>query len=407
MIKRVKLTLPYVESFFSLAEQLDFEKQEILIVEPEILSEFSCSACGECCQRPWSVTVSESYYQKWGTILENDPSERFRNAFAVYQSPTSRIYANITRKPFSHECVFLDDDRHCFIQKTYGEKALSHVCKTYPRYEQWHGAFLGRFLTAGCPDVAQMLMDYPDLYASPVVLQEQPWLHVSKQIHPLGLKNAYAWLGLSLDLAYHPQYTATQNALRINQVLKWIFKQGMDTLSPESFRELGREAAQGKLPFKEGYDKERAQKWRLHFSSHLPVLHQYLQNMAHGVTPVPRLASEEQSLLEGFMHRYLMYRMLTIRQDFSIAFKGFFKSYFDVVLQMVLLQWLALYYRERDQTPLNMHHLARAFAQVSYRIENDRDLQNDTTFKKMPTADLLEGVDVLLSDDLGKAPLSP
>ncbi len=402
MTNRVKLTLPYVESFVSLTEALDFEKQEVLIVEPEIFSEFSCSACAECCQRPWSITVSEDYYQKWAPILENDSSERFSNAFSIYTSPTSKKYANITRKPFSNECVFLDDDRKCFIQKNHGEEALSHVCKTYPRYEQWQGAFLGQFLSTGCPDVAQMLMDYPDLYGSLAIIKDQPWVQVSNQKHALGFKNAYAWCGLSLDLAYHPHYTATQNALRINQVLKWIFKQGMDQLSPEYFRALGREAAQGRLPFNEAYDKDRAKKWLLHFSTFLPLLQKYLEQIEHGITPLPSLAADETALLNGFMRRYLMYRMLATRQDLTVSFNGFFKAYFDIVLQMVLLQWLALYYRERDQDVLNMHHLARASAQINYRIDSNQDIQGSEVFKKMPTATLLEGIDVLLSYDLGK-----
>lgn len=401
MTNRVKLTLPYVESFLSLSEKLNFEAKEVLLIEPGIVSEFSCSACAECCQRPWSVTVSQDYYEKWGSILENDPSERFTNAFSIYDSPLSpQKYANITRKPFSHECVFLDDDRKCFIQKNHGEEALSHVCRTYPRYEQWQGAFLGKFLAPGCPDVAQMLMDYPELYGQGVVLQESAWAHASQRVHLLGLTNTYAWCGLSLDLAYHPHYTATQNALRINQVLKWIFKQGMENLSPEYFRTLGREAAQGKLPFEENYDKLRAKKWLMHFSTFLPVLHDYLQRIEHGVTPSPQLETAEKELLNGFMRRFLMYRMLTTRQDFSVAFNGFFKAYFDLVLQMVLLQWLALYYRDRDQDLLNMHHLARALAQISYRIESNQEIQGSEEFKKMPAATLLEGIDVLLSIDV-------
>lgn len=402
MTNRIKLSLPYVESFFSLSETLNFEDRQVLLIAPEIVSKFSCSACAECCQRPWSVTVSQTYYEKWAPILESHPSGRFTQAFSVYKEHTPKKYANITRKPFSHECVFLDDDRQCHIQKNHGEEALSHVCKTYPRYDQWQGAFLGNFLTAGCPDVAQMLMDYPEIYGQLITLKEPDWENARKQRHPLGLSNAYVWCGLSLDLAYHPHYTATQNALRINQVLKWIFKQGMENISAEHFRSLGREAAQGKLPFEANYDKERAQKWLLHFSSFLPVLQDYLQRIAHGVTPTPQLDPAETDLLNGFLRRFLMYRMLTTRQDFKVAFNGFFKAYFDMALQMVLLQWLALYYRDRDQEPLNMHHLARASTQVSYRVENAPHSKSAEEFKKMPTVALLEGIDVLLSTDLGQ-----
>jgi Fe-S-cluster containining protein len=403
MTNRVKLTLPYVESFLSLAETLDFEKREILVLEPEVTPEFSCSACGECCQRPWSVPVSEAYYQKWEPILASDPSKRFAHAFALYDSPTSKKYANIARKPFSHECIFLDDDRKCFIQKTHGEEALSRVCRKYPRYEQWQGAFMGRFLAAGCPDVSQLLMEYPDIYAYRAVFKEQPWKNINQKLHPMGLSNAYAWCGLSLDLAYHPHYTAIQNASRINQVLKGILKRGIDQHSTAYFRELGREAAQGKLPFEEAYDKSRAKKWLLHFSTFLPVLHSFLQQIEHGATAIQPLDPEERELLNSFMRRCLMYRMLTTRPDLSVPFSGFFKSYFEVVLQLVMLQWLALYYRERDQEALNRHHLARAFTQISYRIESNPEAQNTQELKQMPAAMVLEGIDVLLSYDLGQA----
>lgn len=404
MINRVKLTSPYVESFLNFSKTLNFEERETLLIEPGVVSEFSCSACGECCQRPWAISVFQDYYEKWAPILENHPSGRFADAFTVYKEPSSLKYANINRKPYANECIFLDDDRKCFIQKNYGEEALSHVCKTYPRYEQWQGAFLGKFLASGCPDVAQLLLENPDIYAEKVRLSLPAWQNLKQRSHPLGFQNAYTWTGLTLDIASDLRYTPTQNVLRINQVLKHLHTQALDQITPEHLCAIGQQASKGELSFNESRDREGGHQLLLRLSPSLPLLHNYLMRIDHGEIPVPRITTAEREYMNAFMQRYLMYRMLTARIDFSMKFARFFKTYFHISLQMVFLQWLALCYRDRDQEPLNMHHLARAFAQIGYRLENAREALSTEEAEQTSVLSLLESIDMLLSGDLGQSP---
>lgn len=400
----VRLQYPYVEHLHHLTSLLDPEAHQTLMIEPELKAEFQCSGCGECCQRPWSVTVSENYYNQWAETLKAHAPGRLDQAFQVYDNATPQRYANINRKPGTHECIFLEDDRRCFIQKHYGEEALSRVCRTYPRYEQWQGVFFGRFMATGCPDIADLLVQFPHLQVQRIQMPVLHWREAEKNPHPLGQNVALTWLGLSLDLAFHEGYTATQNLLRINQVLKWLFSRRHQGVRADHLLQLGAEERARRLPFQEGYQPERFQRWLLHFSAFLPLLKRYVRSVQDRCIAPPVLQPEELTLFNGFMRRYLVYRVLTTRLDPDQPYMGFYKSYFNIAVQMVLLQWLALYYRYRDQTLLTPHHLARAFTQIGYRIEGTRELMDPGREAKMSVPSLLEGIDILLCQDFGRPP---
>ncbi len=398
----VKLEAPYTEHLYQLASPLKRHERQLLMIEPEMRSQFRCSGCGECCQRPWAISISQNYYEKWYDHFENHPSGRFRGALQKYPQPSREKYANIARKTGTHECIFLDDDRHCFIQKEYGEEALSQVCRTYPRYEQWQGLFIGRFLSTGCPDVGELWPQFPDLYAFPIQVSEAQWQAWRLHPHPMDPLVGVVWTGFTLDVAT-PELTAQQNMRRLGHYLKTLSRHNLQHFSIDHLRtwyiDMG---SQGPAP-EDPSKQPQAFQGLLHYAQSLPLLHRFLEEIRHGLVAPPQLSAAERHDLNTFMHDYLRYRLVTVRIDPNRPDMGFFHSYFELGVQILLLQWLALYYRYRDQSELNIHHLIRAYTQIGYRLEHNLQLDKPM-FTPRDTPTLLEALDTLMQLDPGKSP---
>lgn len=404
MNEGVKLTAPYTAHLYTLARELNPQARQTLLIEPQMRQQFQCSGCGECCQRPWAISVSQSYYEHWQKHFEEDPSGRFRNALQKYPQPTAEKYANITRKPGTHECVFLEDDRKCHLQKNYGEEALSKVCRTYPRYEQWQGLFVGRFLATGCPDVADLWQQFPDVYVQPIQVADSLWQEWVPHPHPMNPLVGTVWTGLTLDLVNTPYYSAQENLRRIVAHLQTMTRHALAEIHLDQVYEWYQTLSQATAPLPSQTDKmPQAFQGLLHYAQILPLLHRFLQEIQQGLIASPVLHEPERQLLNRFMNHYLRYRLLSLRIDPDKPQMGFFHSYFELSVQTLLLQWLALYYRYRDQGPLNPHHLIRAFTQIGYRLEGSRELDKPAfQLKDIPT--LLEAAATLLLLDPGKAP---
>jgi lysine-N-methylase len=85
--------------------------------------------------------------------------DRFRTAFepGVGQSTDPEQFAALKMQP-SGQCVFLDDDRLCSIQRQYGESYLGNMCAVYPRDIASVGDRLEVTASLSCPEVARLCL---------------------------------------------------------------------------------------------------------------------------------------------------------------------------------------------------------------------------------------------------------
>lgn len=382
---------PYFDFMVDAVALMQSRERCLLKLEPELVDKFSCSMCGECCQRPWWIGLPRSYVDKWYAVFDQDPSGRFRDPFIKLDNPTDAQYADMRRKPGSSECIFLLDDRSCYIHREHGAEALSHVCRIFPRYESWFGAFFGSFLLPGCPDVQSLIQAEPLIYYTIGEIAENKWHELMKREHPLGLYGGYLWLGLELDLINRSDFTPVQTQRRLLKGLRRM----MD--SPVSLSELNQilsgpiqTEAQTQIPSLVALER------LAHVLAPFKSVCDYLVDICAGWKSPPELNPAEKKLLNLFLRRYLSYRALTA--DF-LSKKGesfFYPSFFLRGMHLAMLQWLALFYREREGGVLTQEHLLRAANLLGYRYECAPD--NAAMIELSPRA-CLEGLEAMLSFD--------
>jgi lysine-N-methylase len=100
---------------------------------PTYAGKFQCigSECEDNCCKGWSVPVDRASYEKY----QHTPGlKRHVGTLVVLntENPTTADYARIPLTAQA-ECGFLDEDKMCGMQRTYGHAMLSDTCATYPR----------------------------------------------------------------------------------------------------------------------------------------------------------------------------------------------------------------------------------------------------------------------------------
>lgn len=402
------LTPPYYPLMQQLVEQLIARQplRHVLMLETEAKQHFSCSGCAECCQRPWAVDVSKDYVDRWGAIFEQDPSGSYVRPFEL--TPQRNHYAEIRKKHGTHECLFLQDDRTCMIQSRYGHDALPQTCQMFPRYENWFGSYMGRFMVNSCPDVNGLTQLYPRMAYRIAVIEDRAWDALSRSTHPMGIENGLLWLGWQLDLLTRPAVWTPVERLRfLQQQLARLNPQRLGQLLPQTFDlfelQLQQQLATPDATPPSARREEQALQWLIHFTRRYSAIQSFLQQLRYAHRQIPRLSAAEQQRLNQFLGHYLFYRLCS-QQIFhqSEPVSVFFQSYFILSVHVALWQFLVLYYRQRDGGELQDVHMTRAANLVGYRFEHDRNFALQHDMYRMAPQYCMEGMATLLSFDLGR-----
>ncbi len=108
------------------------------MIKPEILEQFSCSGCGECCRWGGSVLLEEEDIPRLASYLGLSEQEFIDGHTRL--APNRRQLALLDQSDGS--CAFLDGN-HCSIYAARPEQ-----CRTFPF--AWHVA-------EGCPELDKLL----------------------------------------------------------------------------------------------------------------------------------------------------------------------------------------------------------------------------------------------------------
>lgn len=398
------LQAPYFDHFQRIVALMRQRPELVLHLENASYRHFACTQCGDCCQLPWRIDVSKSYYDQWAPVLAEHPSGRFKDAFLVYPDPEPLRYAAINRQTGSYRCVFLEADNTCLIHREYGPQALSAVCTDYPRMPKSLGRhYQSRQLMNSCQAVPPLVARDPGIAYRLEEVTPPRTADPPVPGYP-GRCETYLWLGLALDLLDQPQpRTQIGRWRQMLPLLEWMDGVGISAISEArlvSIRDqtFARMACWGlELPRPEA--RRKALGWACYFLKPYPScaswLHQRLTDQDW-----PQLSLAEAELLDHYCGLYLRSRLLGL--PYWDYFTGKLTPWQQLMLtgiQLLVLQALALHFRARADAPLDEAMLQRAMNVVGYRFEQKRDLSQQLQIEKLTAEECYTYTEILLSVD--------
>lgn len=127
--------------------------------QPTYMNEFHCDGnlCqSRCCRTNWEIEIDGDTYQRYRSIKSKDERKN------ILRYIEWRKYGNERKPLIKHKkdgvCPFLREDYLCGLQKKYGEKILSMVCATYPRFIVRLDDITERGLALSCPVAAKLIL---------------------------------------------------------------------------------------------------------------------------------------------------------------------------------------------------------------------------------------------------------
>jgi lysine-N-methylase len=123
----------------------------------DIIKDFSCEMCGQCCRNDWQVTMNEeSYWRNSQLFMQRGSATEFAKAFIpITGKKELGEFAYIAKKA-SGGCWFLGRNNLCHLQSEAGHSHLDTVCQTFPRYPMNTSRGTELTLSFSCPAVIKL-----------------------------------------------------------------------------------------------------------------------------------------------------------------------------------------------------------------------------------------------------------
>lgn len=406
------LSPPYYAAMQGWVHQLQRAPHRVLHVELRAFSQFQCSQCGDCCKLPWNIHISQGYYEQWYEVMAQDASGRFAEPFVRNpEADNPNHFATVKRDPDTGFCIFLEDDDSCYIHKNYGEEALSIPCSTFPRaHKQLGHQYSANYVLNSCLDVPALLREHTELCVRLDPVDSAFFIQRESGEH-FGRYENYLWLGLAFDVlaAEYPLTTLGRWRCLIPK-LEEIQMRGIYRIQEQDLNRIYLDV-QNALKHADFYLPplnllQRALHWSQNILRYHPGCHRWLQGMIRSQHEIPALSPEEQRLLDEYILLYMRHRLLAL--PYTDAFMGelnFWQQMFFLSLQVLSLQWLALYYRFRAVRPLSAEHIQRAMSTVGKLYEQRGDLRDEAGLARLSPEQCFDGLYTMLSLDFA-APYS-
>ena len=128
-----------------------------IILQPKYVGNFQCdgSKCNaKCCRKIWFIDIDRETYKKYQRIKNPDVRRKILSSI----EPSNRISGFGIKFSPEGACSLLCEDNFCYVQRNFGEEALSETCKIYPRIVQKIGNYQFRLLSLTCPVAAEQAL---------------------------------------------------------------------------------------------------------------------------------------------------------------------------------------------------------------------------------------------------------
>lgn len=151
---------------------------EKLLVEADYFKDFRCAASGcrnNCCHG-WTIYIESANYHKLRAMRKSSELEKLfatgvkKNKKALNDA----MYAEMALKK-NGECVFLDEEHLCRLQKECGYGALSNVCKLFPRETHVIANLVTKSCSLSCEGIVDRMWENTDgmnIYCDPMTRKE-------------------------------------------------------------------------------------------------------------------------------------------------------------------------------------------------------------------------------------------
>jgi lysine-N-methylase len=129
---------------------------------PSHYSSFKCigSLCEDTCCSGWAVHIDSKTFRLYRLNKHPELAPLFKIALSREDANSAKNATAFGRMKMKTDgsCHFLQADRLCSIQRIMGSEALSHTCKTYPRYHNQFGGQREYSLAISCPEAARLVL---------------------------------------------------------------------------------------------------------------------------------------------------------------------------------------------------------------------------------------------------------
>lgn len=128
-----------------------------IILQPKYVGDFQCdgSKCNaKCCRKIWFIDIDRETYKKYQRIKNPDVRRKILSSI----EPSNRASGFGIKFILEGACSLLCEDNFCYVQRNFGEEALSETCKIYPRIVQKIGNYQFRLLSLTCPVAAEQAL---------------------------------------------------------------------------------------------------------------------------------------------------------------------------------------------------------------------------------------------------------
>jgi len=135
------------------------------VLIPQYVSDFRCvgTSCVDTCCSGWTVHLDKETYKKYKSADLKRPALKLRSH--IESTPEGRrsttAFGRI-KMSVDGRCPFLNHDRLCEVQATFGASMLSRTCAQYPRLTGNYDGVGQRLLTPSCPEAARLMLSSRD-----------------------------------------------------------------------------------------------------------------------------------------------------------------------------------------------------------------------------------------------------
>lgn len=114
-------------------------KTTSVILQPEYVEHFQCDGnkCNAKCCKTWRIDIDIDTYKKYQRI--KNPIVRNKIISSMEPNPINAGDMMKIKLNSEKACPLICSDNLCYIQRNFGEDALSLTCQVYPRWGQHIG----------------------------------------------------------------------------------------------------------------------------------------------------------------------------------------------------------------------------------------------------------------------------
>jgi Fe-S-cluster containining protein len=406
----------YFALFRDLMTELRGKPEQALLVGYQDVRTFHCSQCAQCCYVPWHVIVGRDFFEHWSTHFASHPDPRFDDLFTLLEHGSHDEYAKINKHPGTHRCRFLEPDNRCWLHQHFGAEAKPLGCQFYPHaVHPRGGAYLAHFLMKSCQTSARRLAEVPELGYS--VIERRP-----ESMEPGAARFALGeglpwfdeytlplWVGLCLD-TLQASTLELASPIQIEQQLCSALELLIAGLPTQTGPQARIQDLHLQATYREHFrllsqpapaletDPRSLIAWALSLTPRLRS-EEALQRLYLGDHPLPRLTAPEAELLNLHLNHYLQHQLLAparwIGGEVSLCLQHLILG-----LHVLLIQLLAVLYRDIEKHPLHPEMIRQAINMVEGSIGQDRVWFRQHELDRWSPYDCIHWLQRLLTLDL-------